>query len=57
MLSWSYGFIIHIVTSIQGQTVFEIAIMIGSLNMLIQIFYSWVFGSKDNTKLRGAYRE
>ena len=57
MLSWSYGFIIHIVTSTQGQTVVEIAIMIGSLNMLIQIFYSWVFGSKDNTKLRGAYRE
>ena len=57
MLSWSYGFIIHIVTSTQGQTVLEIAIMIGSLNMLIQIFYSWVFGSKDNTKLRGAYRE
>lgn len=56
MLSWAYGFIIHIVRSRQGQTVAEIAIMIGSLNMLIQIFYSWVFGSKNNTKLRGSYR-
>lgn len=57
MMSWAYGFIIHIVSSKQGQTVAEIAIMIGSLNMLIQIFYSWVFGSKANTKLRGSYRD
>lgn len=57
MLSWAFGFIKYVAFSSRGQSIAEGAIVIASLNMLIQIFYSWVFGSKDNTKLRGSYRD
>lgn len=53
MLYWAYGFIMKIAASEHGQAVFSVGLIVASLNMLVQVFYSWVFGSKQNTKLRG----
>lgn len=57
MLYWAYGFIMKIAASEHGQAVFSVGLIVASLNMLVQVFYSWVFGSKQNTKLRGSYRD
>lgn len=57
MLNWAYGFIMKIAASEHGQAVFSVGLIVASLNMLVQVFYSWVFGSKNNTKLRGSYRD
>lgn len=57
MLNWAYGFIMKIAASSHGQAVFSVGLIVASLNMLVQVFYSWVFGSKNNTKLRGSYRD
>lgn len=57
MFNWAYGFIMKIAASSHGQAVFSVGLIVASLNMLVQVFYSWVFGSKNNTKLRGSYRD
>lgn len=56
MFSWGYGFIIKIIGE-NGDNIAAVALIVASFNMLVQIFYSMVFGNKNNTKLRGSYRD
>lgn len=50
MLNFSYSLVIYMIQSHGG---IPAALVVASLNLLIQVLLDWVFGGKGMPKLRG----